>query len=147
MSVEYLHLVPGSTLPEYPAKLPSAVVVIIEADVTYEWRDEVSRWLVDNGCYYMMAWGQDCALWDDSVDYAILEDFNYDDIPEDRYVWTTWHDDESLEEVLWFAQHCVRHDVHEITNLIIMDISKNARRENILKQYSDAYDLASRKPE
>src|SRR3546814_2317896 len=70
---EYFHLRPGHSPPELHGA-PYRAVVIIEAPVTAEWRSLVSAWLVKSGCLYMMAWGPDCSLWDDSVDYARSEE-------------------------------------------------------------------------
>ena len=82
--------------------------------VNSEWRQTVSEWLVDQGCLYMMAHGDECSLWDDSVDIANLEafDWNFDDIPEDKHVTTTWHENESLEEVFFSPRIALCHFHH-----------------------------------
>ena len=78
-------------------------MVILEGDYGADWQDEVSRWLVDSGCLYMMAWGPRCSSWDDSVDWANIGSFGDEEIPDAAFVMTTWHDDEPLDEVFWFA--------------------------------------------
>lgn len=85
---------------------PFAAVVIIEMDVSDEWRDYVSRWLVQSGCLYMMAWGNECSFWDDCVDRALLQAFDFGDIPDDEFILTTWHDDEPLEEAFFVLSAC-----------------------------------------
>jgi hypothetical protein len=71
---QYVHLVPG-TYPPATACKPTRAVLILDCIVEPEWQNLVSRWLVDLGCLYMLAWGAGCSSWDDSVDFANLEDF------------------------------------------------------------------------
>lgn len=79
MSTEltYIHLPPGSPFPELPC-LRTRVVVVVDAEVSQEWQMLASKWIIDIGCMYMMAWGIDCTSWDDSVDYAHLEKYDYE---------------------------------------------------------------------
>ena len=90
-SLIYVHLPAGKQPPELPAAL-SRVIVIVEDEVTDEWRDHISEWIVRLGCLYMMAWGKDCSKWDDSVDFANLEQHDFGDIPDNNFVMTTWHE-------------------------------------------------------
>lgn len=71
----YFHVQPGAALRNIGYLAPFRAVVIIEREVSVEWRTDVSNWLVHSGCLYMMAWGQDCSLWDDSVDWANMDYF------------------------------------------------------------------------
>lgn len=135
--IGYLHLKPGQTPPEAGVG-PFKAVVVIDGPVTSEWRDVVSAWLVRSGCRYMMAWGPDCSLWDDSVDYANLEKFDYDDIPADQKVMTTWHDKVPLSEAFWFAEHLADHPDVELTRTLIVDISHSDRRRQLLADYDQA---------
>ena len=45
-NIHYLFLKPGAELPPYAGKKPYVAVVVVEADVTEEWRGIVSDWLV-----------------------------------------------------------------------------------------------------
>ena len=73
--MEYLQLRNNEVLPQIKTPHPFKCVVIIDASVSQEWQTKVSKWLVNSGCLYMMAWGNDCSSWDDSVDYANIEQF------------------------------------------------------------------------
>lgn len=141
MNPKYVHILPGAELPDQVFGNPFAAVVIIEMDVTAEWRSTVSRWLVDTGCLYMMSWGTDCSMWDDSVDHANLEDWDYGDIPEDRLVLTTWHANDPLETVLWFAQHGAHHEQLKSGSLLLLDISPNPREDFILAEFARSKNL------
>ena len=66
--------------------------------------DEISNianWALDQGAVYVCAWGPDCERVHDIID-EVLVDRNSDTTDED-VIMTTWHDDETLEEALWFA--------------------------------------------
>lgn len=103
MTINYLQLQPGAEPPDISALKPFRTVVVIE-ESSSEWQSLVSAWLVKSGCLYMMAWGKDCSGWDDSDDFANLEEFDSGDGPEDKFVMTTWHENEPLKEVFWLFQ-------------------------------------------
>jgi hypothetical protein len=112
------------------------VIVLVEQTVLDGWRAKAATQLVASGCVYMMAWGHDCSHWDDDVDWANLERYDYD-VPEDANVMTTWHNDETLEELLHFAKHIAVTDMNdnEINQCLILHIAEKERREILLSQY------------
>lgn len=87
--MDYLYLKPQSSLPEWSLIRPYQAVLVVEHDVTSEWQNQVSKWLVDTGCLYMMAWGAKCSSWDDSVDFTIMEAHVFEDIPGPNFVMIT----------------------------------------------------------
>lgn len=135
--VTYIHLPPGSSPPPVTWPAPFKAVVVIEADVTDDWRDLVSAWLVKAGCLYMMAWGRDCILWDDSVDWASIE-ASGGEVADEALVMTTWHDDEPLAETFWFAAHCADQGHVELRHALIIDIGALDRRAELLAAYEQA---------
>ncbi|GGY06843.1 hypothetical protein GJV26_22530 [Massilia dura] len=136
-TVQYLQLPPDGDLPSLDGE-PFAAIIVIEADVAELWRCDVSRWLVSSGCRYMLAWGKDCSAWDDSVDEANMEAHAYDDIPEGEFVVTTWHDDEELSEVFWFAKHRASHPKLVLNLVIIVHIADAAREQELREAYVQA---------
>ena len=58
-------------------------LILIERDVSNDYRNEVSATLVSAGCLFALAWGLDCSAWDDAVDWAFLEHYDYGEYPED----------------------------------------------------------------
>lgn len=136
MGPEYIHLIPDGSLSDLTGDV-FKTVVIVEATVTADWREKVSTWLVKNGCLYMMAWGQDCSLWDDSVDHANLDDFEYGDIPDDRFVMTTWHDNEPLQEVFWFCEHTAKHPFVDLKRIVLVHIAPIGQKSELLGCYQD----------
>ena len=130
----YIHLAPDSIPPALRA-VPSKFVVVVEAAVSSEWQQRVSDWIVASGCLYMMAWGRACSTWDDSVDWANIDRQGSGPIPEAAHVVTTWHDDEPLAEVFWFAKTVAQHACVGLAETIILDISTASRRDELLRLY------------
>ena len=133
----YLCLSNQSELPELIELKPYKCIVLIEEEIDVEWQKKVSDWLVKSGCRYMMTWGLRCSSWDDSVDIACLEAFNYQDTSEESLVVTTWHEDETLEDVFWFAKHCAFHETLSLEPLIL-HISATSKEKDFKEMYHDA---------
>lgn len=85
-----------------------------------------------------MAWGKDCSSWDDAVDHANLEAFDYEEIPEDRFVMTTWHEKESLEEVFGYSKRLAFHDAVDIERTLILHVASQDRADELLSEYAGA---------
>ncbi len=70
----------------------------------------VAATVLDSGCSYLSAWGSDCERVHDVFD----EDhgMNPRDTPDDSVVMTSWHDDESLSDALFFFFYCAHPDDH-----------------------------------
>jgi hypothetical protein len=134
----YLHISPNGALPDVTYLSPFRAVVIIDSAVTSEWRAKVSDWLVRSGCLYMMAWGQDCTLWDDSVDFANLEQFKYGDIPIDQDVFTTWHTNEPLSDAFYFCKHHARHPAVDLQRNVLLHIAAHSDSSYLLQVFAEA---------
>lgn len=133
--VEYIHLLCGAAPPDIVSN-PRRVVVLIEQEGTADWQDRISEWIIDSGCLYMMAWGIDCSSWDDSVDYALLSRYENQEIPDDRFVMTTWHEEEPLSEVFFYCLMCAFHPTIELSRATILHIAPSERREDLLAIYN-----------
>ncbi len=57
--------------------------------------------VVRAGASYVCCWGPDCSRFHDAFDEADL--LVNGDSTDDRFIFTTWHEDEPLEEAAWFA--------------------------------------------
>ncbi|MDD5058648.1 MAG: hypothetical protein PHQ60_12330 [Sideroxydans sp.] len=138
MTVKYFQILSGSEPPDISALKPFRTVVIVEDEFTPEWQSTIATWLVKSGCLYMMAWGKDCSSWDDAVDFANLEEFNFGEIPEDKDAMTTWHENEPLNEVFWFAKNSAHHPSIDLPNTILLDISRDNRETELLTRFAEA---------
>ncbi|MGJ7915045.1 hypothetical protein ACI48D_06135 [Massilia sp. LXY-6] len=134
----YLQLPPGSEPPALDHLAPFLAIVLSEEASDELWQADIARWLVASGCRYLLAWGKDCAAWQEMVDDANLEAFDYEDVPEADVVMTTRHEDEEREEVFWFAKHRAAHPSHSFKATVILDISSAGRKDEIEQEYADA---------
>jgi hypothetical protein len=138
MSIRYLRINSGDQLPDFEDFAPYKAVVVIDLAVDAGWQTRVSQWLVESGCLYMMAWGADCSSWDTSVDEANMRRFDYGDIPDDDFIMTTWHDDEPLAEVIWFAKVAAHHSTVEIDNVLFLHIGAEDRQAEFEELFNAA---------
>lgn len=136
MTLQYIQLKPEQATPDISALKPFLAVLVIEEPVSQPWQDLVSCWLVRSGCIYMMAWGLNCSDWDDSVDLANIEQFNYGEIPEDELVMTTCHEDEKLNAVFYQAKNSATHACVDFSNTLILHISSVNKEQEFLALYS-----------
>jgi len=134
-SVEYVHLPAGGPLPALE-NTPRRIVVLIEQDVEADWQNAVSGWIVNSGCLYMMAWGRECSSWDDTVDVANLEQFDFGDVSDEHLVMTTWHENDTLEDVFFFCLCCAEHPVTALSAVTILHICATDQRATILKTFA-----------
>ena len=147
--VSYLQLQPNGALPDISYLAPFKAVVVLNAEYSSNWQDEVSKWLVTCGCLYMLAWGPACTTWDDSVDYANMFEHVAHAVPVDKFVMTTWHKDESLEEVFWYAQFNANFSYNdlELSNALIVDVTIDDRKAEMISLFREAESWADRQPE
>jgi hypothetical protein len=138
LPVTYLQLAPGALLPSIAHLAPFRAVVVLEAEVSPAWQFTVSDWLVRSGCLYMLAWGTDCASWDDSVDIANIVAFDLAEIPKTHSVMTTWHAQQSLSEVLYFSKTWAKHPVVDLRHALLLHIAPYADEARIVAAYLDS---------
>ena len=137
-TMDYVRIKNNEELPDISKHKPFKCVVVIEQEIAPDWQVEVSNWLCSSGCMYMMAWGQDCSSWDDSVDQANIMQFQGEEIPDDSVVFTTWHEDEPLSEVFWFAKHTAHHESHDLKNTVVLHISVTEKSHQFKAEYANA---------
>jgi len=138
--MRYLRVEPGAALNPYDGARPFRAVVVVEEVVSPEWRAVVSKWLVDADCLYMLAWGRECSLWDDSVDLANLQAFDFGEIPDRHFVMTTWHERESLSEVFEFEKRLALPADPTVTvaETLIFHVSRTNKGEELATLYAAA---------
>jgi len=121
---------------------PYRAVLIAEEAVSQEWKSEVCSWLIESGCLYFIAWGVACEAWHDTVDWTVLEAFDFGEIPDDRFVMTTWHDNEPLSDALWFAGDAAYHPDIDLAETLIVHVAREERRAAILDVYVQSQVMA-----
>ena len=137
-TAKYLRIAPGMMLPSMEPFAPFRAVVISDLAVSLDWQTAVSQWLVQSGCLYAMTWGANCSSWHDSIDMANIEQFNFNEIPDDKFVMTTWHENETLSEVFWFCREQAFHPTVAVTNSLLLHISEDEQQQKMFCLYADA---------
>ncbi len=134
--VKYFQIKPNSEPPDVSNLKPFRAVVISEENIPTDWQAKISDWLISSGCLYMLAWGKDCSSWDDSVDDSNIKKFGFEEIPEEEYVVTTWHDNELINEVFYFAKYNAVHSVVDVENTLLIHISNTNKEQELLNEYA-----------
>lgn len=93
-----------------PTKLAGEHFVLFLAWDARETPDETiltfARKLIRAGLSYIVSWGPDCERVHDVFDDAdILENSESNASDTETVIMSTWHENDSLEEALWFALH------------------------------------------
>lgn len=142
----YLRISEQTELPAIDHFRPFRAIVVLDGEYGGKWQNMVSNWLVYSGCLYMMAWGPDCSSWDDSVDFAIIEKHLPNEVPDEAFVMTTWHDKETLEEVFWYAQFgaALSYADAAIEHTLIVHVGRVDREAEFLALYQESTTLAER---
>lgn len=135
---EYVHLAPHSVPPGMAIEPGFKAILIIDEETPEEWQASVGAWLVRSGCLYLMAWGKQCDAWEEAVDAANLKEHGFGEIPEERFVMTTSHKKEALQDVFWYSKHVAFHPIVELQRTVLVHISSNNQSQALLKAYSEA---------
>ena len=119
---------PYSFLSPYKEQFAAMIWVIDEA-VSVEEQAALSTQLVAQGCRYAVCAGHNCSTWDDSIDMAFLETDPNLDPPNDRFIMTTWHEGESVEEVAEFFVLNTSFDNFVAKNFLVVFIGRDKELE------------------
>ena len=64
----------------------------------------IPKQLIEEGLAYLCSWGPDCSRVHDIFDEASVQ--IEIETGNDRLIMTTWHEDDTLDEALWFLVYC-----------------------------------------
>lgn len=93
---------PFSIRSPWPGQEFALLLVVRAPDIAPDEQASLSKQIVDAGCRYAVCAGVDSSSWDDSIDLAVVEANLDGHRPESKTVMTTWHDSDTLEEVVDF---------------------------------------------
>jgi hypothetical protein len=86
---------------------------------------DLSNALVATGARYVVAGGTDCERWHDAVDDAFLA-LELDGAEYDaRFVMTSWHTDQTPDEVAFFFVGCTNFDEHRFTEYLVLQLGSD----------------------
>lgn len=142
MSISYIAIKPNEFLNfEVPAPIFKCGI-ICDTNTSNDFKNTITDYLYTMGCRYLCAWGNECSIWDDAMDWTSLDKHDYD-IPDDEFCMTTWHENEPVEEMLFFLKTCattyLEGDIFQDT--LILYIGEKPNKDNILQIYEIVEDL------
>ncbi len=112
--------------------------------ISVDEQNTISNQIIKSTCRYAVCAGYKCSSWDDSIDFArITNDPNFSP-PDEDFVMTTWHENETVAEVLWFALTQTDFDENKFKKYLVLFIGaeekikievKNAIQETITEDW------------
>ncbi len=99
---------------------PYACLVYATEPVTGEEMAEISEWLISSGCKYAVCGGTDCSQWHDAIDMADIEK----DPSFAHTIMTSWHAEETVEDIVWFWLNLTNYDDFVFENYIALIIGQ-----------------------
>ena len=102
---------------------PFRVVVVAEIEVPNDWQCKLSCWLLDTGCLYAVCWGIDCDGWEQQIDDASIMYDERNETSGDHFLLTTSHAEETLADLLWFAENCAFEEYLPLDDVVILHVS------------------------
>ena len=99
----------------YPALVWNSVL-----GVSSEQMMSVVERLLATGCRYIVAAGTECERWHDSADIQFLAQFPTEQEQNANFVMTSWHTDESPEDVVFFFVNNTNFDDHDFKEFFIL---------------------------
>lgn len=119
---------------------PYACLVYSTEDVTKEEMEKISSWILSSGCRYAVCAGMDCSEWHDAIDWAyIASDPNYSP-PESRFIMTSWHTNDTLEEIVWFWLTLTNYDDNIFENYLLLIVGEEEGLEERIKKVASEID-------
>lgn len=137
----YIAVVDELTVPDV-SKVPRPYVLLVAFDVGDIDPTDADRFadefLAVGGCVYVCPWGEECGWLHDVFDQAFIRA-----VPEERrdeeFVMTSWHDDEPLDETLWFAVFAAYNDPGVKS---VVAVTSPAYAEQIERRFADVEQLS-----
>lgn len=134
----YVRIDECNSLPFLDIREQWAAIIVGDLPFSNERRDEVAHWLCKENCRWMAAWGIDCSKWDDALDEAEIALWP-DGAPDDKFIVTTWHNIESLDEVFWFiGTQTSTFDDRAITHFAIVHLSTDDNATQLMQRFAKA---------
>jgi hypothetical protein len=100
-------------------------------DWTETERAVVIKALLDSDCRYVVSGGATCERWHDEVDGAYIAR-TLDAKTDERFVMTSWHTDESVENVAFFFVWNSNFDEHDFRRFLVLQVgSARSEAENL----------------
>ena len=140
ISHSYLRLPENGALPTLPNVGQLGVAIVADIPVSNSRQNEIANWLYSSGCRYASTWGVDCSIWHDAMDWAEIAVWP-NDVPDNKFMMTTWHEDEPLDEMFWFIGNAARtYDDKALDHILILNIGDTDRDLELRTKFAKALD-------
>ena len=120
---------PYEFLSPFSGKEYAAMIWVVDTAVVVEEQASLSKQLVEQGCRYAVCAGHECSTWDDSIDIAFLDTDQNFQPPDERFVLTTWHEGESVEDVAEFFVLNTSFDNFVAKNFLVLFVGRDKELE------------------
>lgn len=102
----------------------ACLLVVNDNNIGNETQNYISDKLINYGCKYAVCTGHNCSTWDDSIDWSYLAKHNFEP-NDDDLVMTTWHENDSVDDIVFFFMKNTNFDNHYLKNYLILFIGCN----------------------
>jgi hypothetical protein len=125
-------LAPFDQIYELPAE-PYAAWILAGEKIPAEAQLDVARRLIDSGCRYAVCSGVDSSSWHDAVDIAYVSQIPEPPNDDANFVMTSWHHEETPEEVARFFVLNTAFDYFVPGHFLILGIGRGAPIEDAMR--------------
>ncbi len=96
------------------------ILFVNDIEVLPDEQKSISSTLIKTGCKYAVCAGHECSSWDDSIEIASMERYPNFEVPDDQHIMATWHENESVDDIVWFGLNLTNFDTHEFKHYLIL---------------------------
>jgi hypothetical protein len=100
----------------------AAWIISNDSVQTFIERESVATALVSTGCRFAVCSGYECPEWDDAIDWAFIHPSEDFDPPDEKFVMTSWHENESIQEVAEFFVRRTAFDNFIPSNFVLLAV-------------------------
>ena len=105
------------------------LLVITSPSISVGQRDRITSDIVNSRCQYALTFGHDCEVWHDAIDWTCVGDGSVGE----RFLMTTWHEDEPIEDVVDFLWWNTSYEEFESERLAVVIIGDDSELEMAIR--------------
>lgn len=124
---------PADFVSPFPGALFPCLIWDHAGRFTEAQRAEVARELLHVGCRYAVCGGDNCEAWHDAVDAAFVWQHadHLDEARDAAPIMTTWHADESPDEVAFFFVLNTNFDHHDFVRYLVLHVGDGRTKNEV----------------
>lgn len=116
---------PDDAFEAFDGRLFPCLILDSAGDWPPEERSRLARRLIAMGCRYAVCAGETCAQWEHEVDSAFIDLELTETQRQDRFVMTTSHADETLDDVAFFFVYQTNFNQHAFDDLLVLQLGND----------------------